>query len=132
MLALVAMIWWSSGPGSFSFPKRDSSLEELRAATVMIEANGPTGRSVGSGFVVAEGTIATAAHVIQAAWMGRITLPSGRVLAIEGVRAVVPELDLAILAVPEVAIHPVRLGDPGAVKVGQRLFAVGCPMGLAV
>jgi S1-C subfamily serine protease len=132
MWAEVGITLWSLGPGAVAPKRADPALEQLRAATVLIEANGPGGRSVGSGFLVADGALATAAHVVQGTWMGRITLSSGQILPIEGVRAIVPELDLAILAVPSMDVRPVRIGDARSLRIGQRLFAIGCPLGLGV
>lgn len=128
VLALLLLLPAQDGPA----PQPADPIEAVRAATVLIETLGPMGRATGSGFVVDDdGTIATAAHVIHRAWQVRIRLATGQVLPVLGVRAVDPRLDLALLAVPQVGIAPVRMGDADSLRPGQRLLALGSPMGLA-
>jgi hypothetical protein len=109
------------------------AIERVRSATVMVEVLGPRGRSTGTGFLVAkDGTVATAAHVVQGAWLARVKLASGQMVPVLGVRDSDPSLDLAFLAIPSVEIQPVQLGVSAALEVGQRLLALGCPFGLEV
>jgi hypothetical protein len=82
--------------------------------------------------VAQDGTIATAAHVIQNAWKITIRLGNGTELPVLGVREIDRELDLALLAVPPTGLRPVTLGNSDSVRVGQRLLAMGCPFGLSV
>ncbi len=113
--------------------QHDTPIEAVRASTVLIEVFGPRGPSSGSGFVVAQdGTIATAAHVIQNAWKVTIRLGNGTELPVLGIRHIDRDLDLALLAVPPTGLRPVALGNSDSVRVGQRLLAMGCPFGLSV
>lgn len=113
--------------------QRPAPIDAIRDATVLIEVLGPRGRSTGSGFVVAEdGTVATAAHVIQGAWLVRVRLASGDFVPVSGVRDIDEQLDLALLALPPRGVTPVGIGDSDSLHIGQRLLALGCPFGLEV
>ena len=128
-------LWFTmmTSAGPFAAWQRVSPLDAVRDATVLIEVLGPRGRSTGSGFVLTDdGTVATAAHVIQGAWQVRVRLASGEYVPILGVRHFDPRLDLALLAAPAHGIKPVRLGDSDSLRIGQRLLAVGCPFGLDI
>ncbi len=88
---------------------------------------------IGSGVVVDDqGDIMTALHVVDGSTSISVTFADGSTS-----QAVVsqrhPELDLAVLqaaTVPSV-VQPATLGNPGAIRVGSQVFAVGSPFGLA-
>jgi S1-C subfamily serine protease len=91
------------------------------------------GNSIGSGVVVDDqGDIMTALHVVEGSSSISVTFVDGSTSeAVVSQRH--PELDLAVLqaaAVPS-AVQPATLGNPGAVRVGSEVFAVGSPFGLA-
>jgi serine protease Do len=87
---------------------------------------------LGTGFVVwQDGRIATNLHVIAGAREATVTLHDGRSFNQLQVLAVDREHDLAIVRIAGVRDLPVlSLGDSGAVKPGQRVVAIGHPMGL--
>ncbi len=108
-------------------------LETLREATVMVETVGAAGIRRGSGVVVSEaGVVATAAHVLAGATGGRVRLFTGEFLDIIGVIEYDASLDLALIRVKGSALVSGQLGHSDDVRIGQRLYAVGCPLGLAV
>ncbi len=128
-LWLVASTWAGMIPGWQSV----APIDGVRDGTVLVEVLGPRGRSTGSGFLVADDrTVATAAHVIHGAWLVRVRLASGKFVAVQGVRDLDEQLDMALLALPQLGVTPVTLGDSDSVRVGQRLLALGCPFGLDV
>lgn len=96
---------------------------------VMEDANGQP-LSLGSGFFVGDGQIASNFHVIEGASDGYAKLVDGDVkYGIDGVVAVDMEHDLVILKVS--AQSPtLPLGDSRAVQIGEPVYAVGNPQGL--
>ena len=97
---------------------------------VMEDANGQP-LSLGSGFFVGAGEIASNLHVVEGAVRGYAKLVGQKTKHdLEGITAVDPERDLVVLKIA-VADSPVLpLGDSDAVKVGEAVYAVGNPQGL--
>jgi serine protease Do len=86
--------------------------------------------ALGSGFVIrADGLIVTNRHVILGARVVRVRLPDSRELPakILGADAVT---DIALLKVDAGNLPPLRLGNSGAVAVGDPVIAIGNPFGL--
>ncbi len=91
------------------------------------------GTSLGSGVVVDDrGDIMTALHVVDGATSISVTFIDGTT-AQAVVSQTHPELDLAVLQAATIpsAVQPATLGNPGALRVGSDVFAVGSPFGLA-
>ncbi|NPV56329.1 MAG: PDZ domain-containing protein [Anaerolineae bacterium] len=87
---------------------------------------------LGSGFIWdQDGHIVTNNHVINQADKIEVTFSDGTVTSAELVGAD-PDSDLAVLKVDTDTsrLRPLRLGDSGAVKVGQLAIAIGNPFGL--
>ncbi len=123
-------------------PRAEESLyiqiyERANPGVVSIRILSLEGGSLGSGFVVeSEGqrVVITNQHVIEGALDGEIEIAfasgfkaRGRVLGRD------PDSDLAVLAVeaPDAELHPIPLGDSAALRVGQRVIAIGNPFGLS-
>jgi len=89
------------------------------------------GRSLGSGFVIdADGYVVTNHHVIAQGRDIRVTLSDGRSFDAEVVGSD-ERTDLALLKVEADAPLPfVEFADSDAVRVGDRVLAVGNPFGL--
>ncbi len=88
-------------------------------------------KGMGSGTIIdAEGHILTNKHVVSGAQKIGATLADGRVL--EGrVTGTCSTHDVAIIKVKERELAAAELGDSDKLKVGQRVFAIGNPFGLA-
>lgn len=88
---------------------------------------------IGSGVLVNDsGTILTAFHVVEGASLIRITFADGTETT-ASVVAVVPDNNIAVLQaeqLPEV-FAPATLGNPGSLRIGDDVYAVGNPLGLA-
>ncbi|WP_459642746.1 S1C family serine protease [Kineococcus sp. NUM-3379] len=106
-------------------------------AVVDIQVRTEEGRGTGSGFVFSvqgpdQAFLVTNSHVVAGA--GRDDV---RVVFSDGVEAVArvvgadPSYDLAVLAVERAGLAPLPLGDSESVVVGDRVVAVGSPLGLA-
>ena len=97
---------------------------------VMEDANGQP-LSIGSGFFVRGGQIATNLHVVEGAARGYAKLVGQKTkYDIEGITAIDPQRDLVILKVSAFGAQVLSLGDSDAVQVGESVYAVGNPRGL--
>lgn len=88
-------------------------------------------KGIGSGFIFDErGFILTNYHVIEGAERIIVTLVDGRTFEakfIGGYRG----LDTAILKIDAENLVVAKMGDSDKIRVGQRVFAIGNPFGLA-
>ncbi len=88
-------------------------------------------KGMGSGTIIdSKGYVLTNNHVIQGAEKIEVTLASGEVLAgkLAGAYA---SADIAVVKVDGDGLPAAELGDSDKLKVGQRVFAIGNPFGLA-
>ncbi|MCS7120785.1 MAG: trypsin-like peptidase domain-containing protein [Nitrososphaerota archaeon] len=86
---------------------------------------------MGSGFIIDEkGHILTNYHVIARAEKVSVTLPDNRVYAGRIVGAC-RSSDVAVVKISGENLKPAKLGNSDELKVGQRVFAIGNPFGLA-
>ncbi len=97
---------------------------------VMEDANGQP-LSLGSGFFVRNGQVATNLHVVKGASRGYAKLVDQKTkYDIEGITAVDAERDLVILKISVPGSKAISLGDSDTVQVGAPIYAVGNPRGL--
>ncbi|RXZ84139.1 hypothetical protein EBB07_03380 [Paenibacillaceae bacterium] len=93
---------------------------------VMIDTN----RSQGSGIIIGERLILTNYHVMTKATEGKITLSDGKTIKVEGVVASDENADLAIIQTSgKLNIEPVIISDSSLLRKGDRVFAIGSPLG---
>jgi S1-C subfamily serine protease len=91
-----------------------------------------SGRGLGTGVVINDqGAILTSLHVVQGAEEIKVTFADGT----ESPAMIVteqPENDIAVLAAlnPPAQIIPATLGNPGSLRIGEEVYAVGNPLGL--
>jgi S1-C subfamily serine protease len=97
---------------------------------VMEDANGQP-LSLGSGFFLRDGEVASNLHVVEGAARGYAKIIGQKPkYNIEGVTAVDPERDLVILKISGVRSSTLALASSDAVQVGETVYAVGNPQGL--
>ena len=97
---------------------------------VMEDANGQP-LSLGSGFFVGDGQIATNLHVVEGSTRGYAKLVSQETkFNIEGYTAIDERRDLIILKVTAFGTQTVSLGNSDFAQVGETVYAVGNPRGL--
>lgn len=97
---------------------------------VMEDANGQP-LSLGSGFLVRGGEIASNLHVVEGAARGYAKLVGQNTkYDLEGVTAVDPQRDLVLLKISPGRTLALPLGNSDAVQVGESVYAVGNPQGL--
>jgi hypothetical protein len=107
------------------------NVAELAKAVVTIEATSLSGVATGSGVIVdSTGIIATAAHVLAGASRATVRLSTGEMLPVEAALDVDERLDMALVRVAGFSLPTARLGNSDALVVGQRLLAIGTPLGL--
>lgn len=102
-------------------------------AVVSIKTIDSRGTELGSGtgwVVEASGTIVTNYHVIAGANSLIVTLPSGEVFDRVYVVAMDRERDLALLRISAGKLAVLALGNDDVVRVGDRIYAMGNPLGL--
>ena len=88
-------------------------------------------KGMGSGFIIdEEGHILTNNHVVARAERLAVTLTDGRVLEGKLVGTCRSE-DVAVIKIDGDNLTPAELGDSDKLRVGQRVFAIGNPFGLA-
>lgn len=97
---------------------------------VMEDANGQP-LSLGSGFFVRDGEIASNLHVIEGSARGYAKLVGEKTkYDIEGITAVDPERDLVVLKISAGRSKALTIGNSDAIQVGEAVYAVGNPQGL--
>jgi len=86
-------------------------------------------KSLGSGFFIsADGYILTCAHVVENATEILVRLTDRREFVAKTVGAD-KRSDVALLKIEATGLPVVRIGDPGKVRVGEWVLAIGAPFG---
>jgi len=97
---------------------------------ILEDSNGQP-MSLGSGFLVRGGEIASNLHVVEGASRGYAKFVGQKTkYDIDGITAIDPDRDLVLLKTPMVGAPVVSLGNSDAVEVGEIVYAVGNPQGL--
>ena len=107
--------------------------DETKSSVVFISADTSEGQATGSGFVIdASGLIATNAHVVGDAASVTVRIgPDGQEQPAE-ILARSDSTDLALLRVnADQPLTALKLADSAGVTVGDPVFAIGSPFGLA-
>jgi S1-C subfamily serine protease len=116
---------------------RELSTQELyqlaSPAVVLIEVFDDEGhkRSQGSGFLASEGgSVVTNYHVLRGAYRATAKLADGTTAPITGVVGYDQNRDVAVVQLARPASTFLNLGDSNRIQVGQRVVAIGSPLGL--
>ncbi len=137
MLALWALTALAAAPLEDTFARVDSSVVTVRAGVRKTQrtenhAVMEVGIVTGSGVLVHEkGFVVTAAHVVEEAELVEVEFKDGTRSPATIVTLSRSE-DLALLAAQEVPkkVFVAPLADSAALRPGQRVFAIGAPLGL--
>jgi S1-C subfamily serine protease len=119
------------------FLRGDPAVVEIATVRQVVTDQGPARRvsagALGSGFLISgDGQIMTAAHVVQIADEVSVRFATGDVVTAKVV-ASAQNADVALIkaaSVP-VGIEPVVLGDSDTARVGDQVFVIGAPYGIA-
>jgi len=107
----------------------DPMQEFFRRFGIPMPQEQTPGRGVGSGFIVSpDGLILTNAHVVANADEVTVRLTDKREFQARVVGVDRPT-DVAVLKIEATGLPTVRIGDPGAVRVGDWVAAIGSPYG---
>jgi len=98
---------------------------------VLIGAVGPKGSNFGSGFIVSpDGLIVTNFHIIQAAAKVAVKLKNNKTYNNVRLIRFDQKKDIAVLKIDAAGLKPVVLGDSRNVQAGEKVVAIGNPLGL--
>ena len=109
-----------------------SLYDQVSPSVVAIQVTTQNGGSLGSGFVYdTQGHIITNYHVVDGAQKVEVDFTSGY-KTYGSVIGTDLDSDLAVVKVdaPAEELHPVKMGDSSALRVGQTVVAIGNPFGL--
>jgi serine protease DegS len=102
----------------------------MRAATISTGHQGRPHTRLGSGVVIrGNGLIVTNGHVVRALDRIQVELADGR-QAPAALLGIDEATDLAVLRVPLDDLPTVEIGDPGRLRTGDVVLAIGNPFGL--
>jgi len=107
--------------------RASAAVQRVRAAVVRVA----TRSGVGTGVIVEEGLVMTNAHVVRGDASPSITLADGRTVP-GRVLGRDEEVDLALVQIEVTGIPPITWGDSDALRPGERLLAIGYPLGGSV
>jgi serine protease Do len=111
-------------------PSQPQSAREIFDASVDSVVRVDVEQGLGAGFVIdRSGLIATNLHVIDQTTDAQVIFRDGRSFPITSVRGIDENADLAIIEVAASDLRALRLGDSDALGVGDRVYAIGNPLG---
>ncbi len=112
-------------------PSRAAVVQRALEATVSLVAVTGADSIVGSGVIVSPlGIIATAAHVVDGARVVHVRRRGTPVVDVVGVYTIDRRYDFALVKIGVADAPTLRLGNSDSVAVGERVLAVGAPLGL--
>jgi S1-C subfamily serine protease len=122
-------LYESTSPGVVEIKSVISGGVESQVSPFGREPEQSESSATGSGFIVdEEGTVVTAAHVVDEASSVKVILQDGTVRSAE-VLGVDDATDIAVIRFdPEgIELQPLELGDSASLKVGASVAAIGAP-----
>ena len=102
-------------------------------AVVLVVVSDASGKEVGqgSGFIISpDGKIVTNYHVIERAHSAIVKLGNGAFFPVAGVLGTSEDDDLALIKVSGRNLPTLPLGDSESLSIGDRVIAIGSPLGL--
>lgn len=130
-LCFVLLIFFGASLANAQ-PAQEIAKRAFRSTAILVmeDANGQP-LSLGSGFLVRDGQVASNLHVVAGATRGYAKLIGEKAkYDIEGITAVDSERDLVVLRISARRTQVLPLGNSDVVQVGEPVYAVGNPQGL--
>jgi S1-C subfamily serine protease len=131
----------STGSGSTNVQTIDLTdvIAAAQKSVVTITADGMSGNDlspfgaptggIGSGVIItANGYILTNRHVVEGAQTLSVQLQDGKSYPAKLIEQSTAK-DLALIKIDATGLSPARIGDSGAIQVGQTAIAIGSPLG---
>ena len=131
----------SMASNSFGVPKPypggavlnpEQIFEKASPAVFKIETKIMSGSEFISGsgfFITSDGIAVTNVHVVSHMSSAMVTTADGKKYPVEGVIGINHDADLAIIKVKGSGFPYLELGDPGALRIAQRIYCIGSPYG---
>lgn len=134
IIALIAgaALWLKFSTGTNAQVAKDIAQKTFPSVALiaMQDAHGQS-LSLGSGFILGDGIIATCFHVIEGASRGYVKLVGQKTRHnITGTVGLDLKRDIVLLAVSGLDGPPLQIGRSDQVAVGDEVFVVGNPLGL--
>ena len=119
-----------AAPAALVARSAEDLFADLARSTARITVYDISGRAVGlgSGVVIAPGTVITNCHVAMAG--GSLNVKVGAEQFPASVEIADEEYDLCRLSVSGLSAPPVTIGSATTLKTGQKVYAIGSPQGL--
>lgn len=138
IFALVLVLSFWNVPVQAQFYDADEQInihvyEKITPTIVTIDAQLAEGISSGTGCIISkDGVILTSSHVIDDSKDIDVTTHSGKVYKATVLSVLGKNNDLVLLKIdPKESLVTIRLGDSEAIKVGQKVLAIGNPFGFS-
>ena len=117
-----------------AFSDDTSAIEEADASVVKIFCYDYEGElaATGSGFIAFNGkTVITNYHVMTSAYTCKISTNQDITYVVSNILCYSKEKDIAILQLEKnTGLQPLTLGDSSTIKKGERVVAIGSPLGI--
>jgi S1-C subfamily serine protease len=108
-----------------------ASRARLSVVSIVVHDAAGLDLGQGSGVVVGDGnTVVTNFHVVEHASGATVSTMSGKELSVQAILATAPDVDLAVLYVPDLGLPPIVVSEEGDLQVGDPVIALGSPKGL--
>lgn len=130
---VVSFLFLTALPSTVSTQTAQEIARKAFGSTVLLVMEDANGQplSLGSGFFVRNGEIASNLHVVEGAARGYAKVVGQKTKHdIQGITAVDPERDLVVLKISATGSPALALGSSDDVQVGESVYAVGNPQGL--
>jgi S1-C subfamily serine protease len=117
------------------FKRAAPSVVHVRSMQVLVDDKGEVGEATGSGFLIDQaGHVLTNYHVVANSLQVKLIAAEGQAFPAVLV-GTAPAFDIALLKIDAseeilASISPLPLGESGMVEIGQKVLAIGNPLGL--
>lgn len=117
-----------------SFSSSPSAINNAQQSVVKLICYDHNGEetAIGSGFFIYDDkTIVTNYHVISEAYACDISTEQDKTYSVSKVVGYDKDKDIAIITLSEnTGLKPLKIGDPNKVKKGEKIVAIGSPLGI--
>lgn len=138
LISLIIFITFLALPCRSQFYDQDELIninvyEKITPSIVSIDAQLEEGISSGTGCIIsADGIILTSSHVIENSSDIDVTTYNGKVYKAKVLSILGKNNDLALIKIKaDEKLRTIKLGDSEAIKVGQKVLAIGNPFGFS-
>ena len=131
LICLVPLLFFGIGVARGQTPQEIAKRAFNSTVLLVMEDTNSQPLSLGSGFFVRDGEVASNLHVVEGAAKGYAKIIGQKTkYDIEGTTAVDPARDLVVLKVSGAHAGAVALGNSESVQIGETVYAIGNPQGL--